>query len=118
MTPEMVELGRRAVACKGWRWMSGMRWCMDDDHGRIDEGRPTHAIPDLTDPATLGCMLALIRELLEEPTGYMSWYEGDSENSAGWSYVSPDHSTYDAVPTEAEALIVALEDIVLEVDDD
>lgn len=24
LTPDLVALGRRAVACKGWRWMPGM----------------------------------------------------------------------------------------------
>ena len=31
----MEELGRRAVACKGWRWMPGMRLVA---HGRQDSG--------------------------------------------------------------------------------
>ena len=25
MDGELVDLGHRAVACKGWRWMPGMR---------------------------------------------------------------------------------------------
>lgn len=68
MTEAMTDLARRAVACKGWRWMPGMRWWTEDDLGRLDDyqpeymGRPHDALPDLTDPATLGCLLALVRE--------------------------------------------------------
>lgn len=46
---DWIELGRRAVACKGWRWMPGML-------------ARRQAWPDLRDPATLGCVLALVRE--------------------------------------------------------
>ena len=112
MTPEMVELARRAVACKGWRWMAGMRrvwpflvrepisqgtvWsCLasgeDRARGYIErmpservEDDPLSLepsekwddatdqwmadIPDLTDPATLGCLLALVREAWGDPS--------------------------------------------------
>ena len=76
MTQEqMIELGRRAVACKGWRWMDGMR-ALDGDGAcgfRLTEnsglpGNPEPVVddswlPDLTDPATLGCFLWLVRDL-------------------------------------------------------
>ena len=29
MSPELEALARRAVACKGWRWMAGMLACTD-----------------------------------------------------------------------------------------
>ena len=128
MTPEMVDLARRAVACKGWRWMRGMINNQAEVINDVDmtTGRTycgnfdadIDALPDLTQPSTRGCMLALIRELLEEPTGCVSWYEGDAENAAGWSYVSETYGASDAMPTEAEALVVALEEIVMEEDDD
>lgn len=67
-----AELARRAVACKGWRWMPGMltntayRVC-DDGYTwphlqRGDTLRSGLHFPDLTDPATVGCLLALVRE--------------------------------------------------------
>ena len=82
---QIEELGRRAVACKRWRWMPGMlsnkdlrvTRCKDlrvtrcDDDGYvvgyyenlsyIAECVPG-TLPDLSDPATLGCLLALVRE--------------------------------------------------------
>ena len=80
MTDEMIDLGRRAVACKGWRWMPGM---LTDDGQRVlhaDGGsmfagvgsghdadgygpfESRNMLPDFRDPATLGCLLALVRE--------------------------------------------------------
>ncbi len=64
---DYIELGKRAVACPKWRWMPGMRWWTEDDRGRLDDfqpeymGRPPDSLPDLTDPATIGCLLALVR---------------------------------------------------------
>lgn len=76
MSSDNTELARRAVACKKWRWMAGML---------VEAGGPTNRIlsvdggivvtighddfpvalgvdlwhvilPDLTDPATIGCL--------------------------------------------------------------
>ena len=66
MTPDqLAELGNRAVACKGWRWMPGM---LSSDTGlRLDEftfEKDWEAkYPDLTDPATLGCLRHLAAEV-------------------------------------------------------
>ena len=74
MTEEQIALAKRAVECKGWRWMPGMRWWTEDDRGRLDDfqpeymGRPHDALPDFDDAATLGCLLALVREARGEPT--------------------------------------------------
>lgn len=81
MTTEQLEnleqLAQRAVACKRWRWMPGMlsnkdlrvTRCDDDGYvvgyyenmSYIAECVPG-SLPDLTDPATLGCLLALVRK--------------------------------------------------------
>lgn len=73
----LADLGRRAVACKHWRWMPGMLV-----GGRVIDGACPHQwangnpwrqernniiilpdeLPDLSDPATLGCLLHLVRE--------------------------------------------------------
>ena len=59
-------MGRRAVACEHWKIMGGMiglnGWRVVAVHGdNIDWGEwrtrpPTEWIPDLRDPATLGCI--------------------------------------------------------------
>ena len=112
MTDEQIALSRRAVACKGWRWMSGMRWRTEDDRGRLDDyqpeymGRPPDALPDLQDPATLGCLLALVR---------VAWGQDDLgafRVGGQWcAEVTPQEGQHHAFygDTEAEALVAALE---------
>jgi len=72
----LEDLGRRAVACKHWRWMEGMQveplrfrvvWLTEDMIGESDQTSyfwksVPDIFPDLSDPATLGCLLALVRE--------------------------------------------------------
>lgn len=129
MTPEMEALGRRVVACKAWRWMPGMlaggfRVCRVDAHGyrygwsdssyayRISED----VVPDLTDPATLGCLLALVREHLEDKgVGAICQDVGIMNGGVMWSLIGEGgefagYWTKKAYyTTEAEALAEALE---------
>ena len=76
-----IELGRRAVKAAGWRWVDGMRYRLNVGHPwQRYEGSDAHDVlgcavveaapsarspfaePDLTDAATLGAVLALVRE--------------------------------------------------------
>ena len=66
---QIEELERRAVACKQWRWMPGMQYCtkrqayrLTEDHFLGGLSLIADCLPDLRDPATLGCLLALVRE--------------------------------------------------------
>ena len=87
--PRCIELGKRAgrePADGGWM------------------------LPDLTDPATFGCLLALVREAHGRPC----WME-PADDFDGWlvmsCYAAPQHNACEisAEATEAEALVAALE---------
>ena len=111
MTEQQMALARRAVACKGWRWMPGMlAWRPDCPPLRLATDEVTEIalqdhgwLPDLIDPATLGCLLALVREAHGDPHAYLA--PGD-----GW-FVG--RRARDGIvgegDTEAEALVAALE---------
>ena len=130
MTDAMIELAKRAVACKGWRWMPGM---LSDD-GRVveihvygflvgytagvilksgDQGWPrgwqasaSLRLPDLTDPATLGCLLALVREAHAIPFLQVSV---KISREHGYQFDCHPHHRGQWVDSEAEALVAALE---------
>jgi hypothetical protein len=122
MTDEMIALGRRAVACKVWRWMPGMRWIvsrvapLEDYAGRIvDGGRRAPdgpGLPDLSDPATLGCLLALVREAWEDPHLYtlhdIHWTVR-LRDGVTTAFEPEDDSWVGTGATEAQALVAALE---------
>lgn len=126
---ETQELSRRAATCKGWRWLpgmliqdwaSGIRYFWADDkwfHGIAEKSNtfmritPAKSFPDLTDPATLGCLMQLVREAYADqcacvfpidygPAGVM-W---QVRLTASGRQVTARHYT-----TEAEALVAALE---------
>lgn len=131
MTEDMIKLGQRAVACPKWRWMPGML------HGVIVGGElkvcyrisdlslylDADRVPDLTDPATVGCLLALAREAWgSSPSLYvrLSDTRRVSDGLLGWEangWADAEHSP-DGRPgawrgwgyaSEAEALVAALE---------
>jgi hypothetical protein len=121
----LEELARRAVACKRWRWMPGMlsakglRVTRRDSDGYvvgyyedlsyIAECVPG-TLPDLTDPATLGCLLALVREAHGAPAAY---FMGSVNNQWVVHHFTEPEAYWKSLtkwqPTEAEALVAALE---------
>ena len=172
MTPELVALARRAVACPEWQWMPGML-AQRTTHPSVQErggpqtvpvrfaegvqlgggagmGKPTeladpydveltpsgerhvasaHAVvdgwhrvanllPDLTDPATLGCILTLVRETWGSDQCFCR--QEDTPAGAKWFVLCPTpKQLVDRIGagwhgpfignTEAEALVGALE---------
>jgi hypothetical protein len=108
MSEEQIALAKRAVSRKGFRWMPGMADCYGR---RLREGDwldPAAEFPDLTDPATLGCLLALVREHHKEPRLAVV------PTGKGWSvsrvWLRSPHDRVAGVHTlEAEALVAALE---------
>lgn len=126
---DWVMLGARAVACKGWRWMPGMLLldtnrvlsvsytqppclvvsCNGGPPARVSS---TSAIPDLRDPATVGCLLTLVREAYGMPhlTPKMTtsiWRIEDEGAPMKW--LIPDLEWAGRFGTEAAALVDALE---------
>lgn len=88
MNTEEVEIAKRAVACKKWKWLPGMRavgrkgkpeaWFRVEEKLSKLTGDWSEAIPDLSDPATIGCLLELVREV---------WLDGEAAYSrceSGW----------------------------------
>ena len=154
MTDEQwAELGRRAVACRGWRWLPGMslirrktgpagraglqptclRAAFTGGHPcdpfarvvdveRLPQPCPPdpHWVPDLRDPATVGCLLALVRQAVEPERAPGDWpmvcsYQNAAKkwgigawlNESGKAtFAALVLPTYD---TEAAALVAALE---------
>lgn len=140
MDEQMIALGRRAVACKGWRWMPGMlasgsgykllhcidftssllkwegsvrvshqrhgHWCSANDEVVDTPTREATCLPDLTDPATLGCLLALVREAIGDDGAGVARAD-DGRWYLDTAYNTPTDDT--GYPSEAETLIAALE---------
>ena len=145
---DLYDLQKRAVACKHWRWMPGMlafdagrnqHRVIEHDAGREyittmlrdyndahceSSARALDVTPDLADPATLGCLLALVREAWPHEwhefmvpifDGISHWYVGCLMPGTS-RIVMPTRvmqtGLLDALPpkpTEAEALVAALE---------
>ena len=119
---QIEELERRAVACKRWRWMPGMlsnkglRVFRRDDDGYVvgyyvNQEYMSQCVPGtlptLSDPATLGCLLALVREAWGDgvyllPDG--GWYVKGARLKNGSSI-----NLGICAATEAEALVAALQ---------
>jgi hypothetical protein len=126
------DLARRAVACKGWRWLPGMRLRSIRAYLRVvgmnrdgslrlawdDPDRPVEgdaytvehmggAMPDLTDPATLGCLLSLVREARKDPNYLPTLLPLVS--GARWAVENTSPHTGTWYESEAAALVAALE---------
>ena len=140
--PKRTHLAKRALACEAFRWMPGMLM-MEDERGYAERilnvglkesstetasqysrgwrvGDITlgtlqpGALPDLDDPATLGCLLFLVRSKDEVIDGYLRPVGQDEvrENLGGFFFCygnSYDEWSVIWGPTEAEALVLALE---------
>jgi hypothetical protein len=118
MTEEQIALAKRVVACRCWRFMGGMLVADAIGKQRVYDdvaGEPYWSadgwLPDLTDPATLGCLLALVREAwgdectcvlpVDYGPGGVMWV---CQLTAGGRSLTNRHWA-----TEAEALVNSLE---------
>ncbi len=121
MTVEEIALASRAVACRAWRWMPGMlttdgfRICRVDadgyKFGYLTEYSYAHTVdgdvlPDLQDHATLGCLLALVREAHGAPFLQVSV---SFSRVHGYRFVCYSRVRGAGVESDEEALVAALE---------
>ena len=120
MTVISPSLASRAVACAHWRWVPGMLVggfrvqhadvavcsAVPDDGRTFDLCHPSDGDPHLPDPATLGCLLSLVRAAWGEPTICIVY---DSRQIGAEWWVSGCPMSQASFPTEAEALVAALE---------
>ena len=122
MTEEEMETARAFVACPRWVWLPGMRadcgyrlvrkdgslwWVARWDEARLSCISLRASIPDITDPATLGC----IRHIVVDVLGIVDW-DLTQAGSAGWyfGFVTLGGDDFDFWGnTEAEPLLRALQ---------
>lgn len=113
-----LDLARRAVACGHWRWVRGARrhdgyryigagvWVRWSTAAVVTALHAPEQYPDLSDPATLGCLLTLVREAYGRPDAYIAYQEAPEQR--GWALVRAGR-VLAVESTEAEALVAALE---------
>ena len=104
---EAEALGKRVVACKGFRPMRGMLDMQGRSWGADLLFRWSNdvGVPDLRDPATLGCLLALVREALHSPRAHVLYVAGLHR----WE-CADNRVVLGVGATEAEAIVAALEE--------
>lgn len=114
---DLTDLARLVVSLPWWRWMPGMlttrgatmvnAW--GDGHTVYSRGKARQwtdhtlakALPDLSSPATLGCLRALVSERVGGPVSAMHWGHGECDAHAITVLgVAPCGG-----PTEAHALV-------------
>jgi hypothetical protein len=121
VSPEHIELSRRLVACKHFRWMPGMAFFIEyDTQDRVVSESDTEFIKneicsdfclDFSDPATLGCLLALVRKAWDDERISVAFAKAEGRLVIIESHCNAmlAHGRYFYGDTECEALIAALE---------
>jgi hypothetical protein len=117
VTPELEALSRRLVPL--WKWRGGERWRFeiagpgvwhryDDADSRFVPRSGDRILLDLTDPATVGCLRALVRELRGDQSlstrCNCTVYDDHKWTSGPWSVVSTSrHVSIEVATGETEA---------------
>lgn len=107
------NLARKVAECPSFRWVGGMLATGSTSTGSRLRFRITNepaalgrdSYPVLTDAATAGCLLKLVREYYNDPTVFVSC--NDILNQRQW-ICSGVERTYSRAASEAEALAFAL----------
>ena len=136
MSNQKLDLARRAVACvSAGHWPEGSRllspqgqycriWSTSDDKVQIEAGSASSwyrkddlgdFLPDLDGPATLGCLLHLVREETGDPDLHVVMApETHNQNRPLWVVVGGDGSPLMAglrFTSKIEAMVAALESV-------
>lgn len=122
---DWIDLGKRAVACEGWRWpwegadgsvvpasgdLPGLArirgtWEWVGEAG--DQSMNTEVVPDLRDPRCVGWLLALVREAWEYEGATVELVDDGTWRASGSCLEG--WRTIGRGKTEAGALVAALE---------
>lgn len=117
-------LGKEVIACSGFHWMKGMTMIDEDGERAVvalkqdsglwlawifredgwDQLDTRAAVPALDDPATLGCLMALVREAWNEPEASSTAGAGYDGFWGWWAFAGG--KQFEGA-TEAEALVAA-----------
>ena len=105
------ELRARVTSEVLGRWHGVGQYCVDypdAEHDSMSSDDLPGTLPDLTDPATLGCLLALVREAWGDPS--LCANDAGNYDLMFWHVYTHDRNVSVGCQTEAEALVAALED--------
>jgi hypothetical protein len=101
MDERLIQLSKKLVKLRCWKWMPGMQGVRDCSPDKADYLKPEvrikaitdmsyadifGSIPDLTDPATLGALLSLVRIVSKDDKAYLCYFNG--YDSVEWGVVS------------------------------
>lgn len=92
MTETELELARELARDPAWTWQSGMMMLLDTGDAPIIYGRSggteerRDCIPDLADPATLGCIMVAIGDVkIDALDPWVQWRNADGSFSSTYS---------------------------------
>lgn len=103
------NLAVSVVKCKNWRWIPGMVWISPGGAGGrvvLDWIPDNNSYPDLSDPATLGCLLHLVRQARKEPDWFPTSLCDGGETC--WIIEAPTRFSQTRHESEAGVLVAAL----------
>jgi hypothetical protein len=101
MNERQVQAARKLIRLKSWRWVPGMLGVRDCPPDKRDYLQPEvriknirdadyaniyKCIPDLSDPATIGALLQLVRVVAKDERVYLCDYDG--YDSVEWGVIS------------------------------
>ena len=97
----LVRHSKKLIKLKSWKWLPGMLGVRDCPPDKLDYLKPEvricgvneecnahifKSIPDLTDAATLGALLSLVRIATKDDKAYLCYFGG--HDSVEWAVVS------------------------------